>query len=93
MLQHFAIRGRDKEDHLWRIFVVLKATSRKEAADLLQQYIVSHQRGCPWEAYGIDDIKAWEFGNHARTEGIRALVSKTATEYMESKAAMLAGAP
>jgi len=98
MIEYFAIRGRSEGDQLWRTFIVLKATDRKEAVQLLDQWSTSHLKGREFTAFKIDDIKAWEFGNFSQQEGCRAFVSKTAEELTtkkkpETKQEMLTGAP
>lgn len=99
MIKHYALRGRSEEDQLWRTFTVLKATDRKEAVELLDQWLKSHQKGREYIAFKIDDIRAWEFGNFSRQEECRAFISKTAKEMtkktttIETKQQMLQGAP
>jgi len=108
MIEYYAIRGRSEEDQLWRTFVVLKATDRSEAVELFDQWLRSHQKGCEFTAFKIDDIKAFEFGNASRQDECRAFVSKTVQELTkktktktktkpeieaETKQQMLQGAP
>lgn len=107
MTEHFAVRGRSEEDQLWRTFIVLKATDRTEAVELLDQWLKSHQKGQEYIAFKVDDIRQWEFGNFSRQEGCRGFVSKTAQEAIakerkekaatkkagETKQQMLIGAP
>lgn len=93
MFEHFAICGRSEDDGNWYVLVALKATSRKEATDLLQQYIESHLQGNQYIAYRIDDILGTKFEAHATKERVRCLISKTAIQDVKRKKQMLVGAP
>jgi hypothetical protein len=94
MIQHYAIRGLN-EGGRWETFAILKATSKQEAIDLLEQYTISHVRGCPYTDFQIDKIHGG-FNAYARVEGCRAFVSKTAEEALtmeQTKRELLRGAP
>lgn len=93
MFEYFAICGHSEDDGNWYILIALKATIRKEATDLLQQYIESHLQGNQYIAYRIDDIKKAEFEAYAKKDKVRCLISKTATKNVNRKKQMLVGAP
>jgi hypothetical protein len=94
MIQHYAIRGLD-DNGKWQTFAILKATSKQEAIDLLEQYTISHDRGCPYTDFKIDEIHGG-FNAYARIEGCRAFVSKTVEDALtagQTKRELLIGAP
>lgn len=94
MIQHYAIRGL-VETGKWQTFAVLKAMSMQEAIDLLEQYTISHVRGCPYTDFKIDEINGG-FNAYARIEGCRAFVSKTVENLLateQTKRELLVGAP
>lgn len=94
MIQYYALRGLTEMDK-WEIFAVLKATSKQEAIDLLEQYTISHVRGCPYKDFKVAEIHGG-FDAYARVEGCRAFVSKTADDALtmeQTKRELLRGAP
>jgi len=93
MFKYYAICGQNKDDGKWYVRVALKATSRQEITDLLQQYIESHVQGNEYIAYRIDDIKGVKFEDYAKGVEVRCLISKSAAKLTEERGKMLADAP